>query len=77
MEILHLLVAKKLKWSEVDKMNNKKQIEKVLNELNIIYKEEEVAQNGFSVDTYLIHFVANNVIFLEVCLMEGLMTISI
>lgn len=44
-------------------MKSKAQIEKVLKDLGIIYKCEEMAQNNVQIDTYLIHLVSDNKIF--------------
>ena len=48
-------------------MKSKAQIEKVLKDLGIIYKCEEMAQNNVQIDTYLIHLVSDNKIFFWWC----------
>ncbi len=45
-------------------MKSKDQIEKVLNDMGIIYRKEEMEMDSVKIDTYLLHLVSDNIIFL-------------
>ena len=44
-------------------MKSKKQIKKVLDDMGIIYRSEEMTMDNVQIDTYLIHLVSDNIIF--------------
>ena len=44
-------------------MKSKKQIKKVLDDMGIIYRSEQMTMDNVQIDTYLIHLVSDNIIF--------------